>query len=64
MEERSPVRKKWSERQFELFADAAREIGRTASREDFENLLDQLLSAGEPRRKGRKPTSPKNGGRR
>jgi hypothetical protein len=58
MENSPPVRKKWSERQFELFIDATRELGQEASKDDFERLLDRILPPQEPKRKRRR----RNGG--
>lgn len=54
MENQPPVRKKWSERQFELFADVTRELGPEVPKEEFERLLDHLLHPHEPKRKRRK----------
>jgi hypothetical protein len=54
MEDQPHVRKKWSERQFELFADVTKELGPQAPREEFERLLDHLLNPHEPKRKRRK----------
>lgn len=60
MENQPPARKKWSERQFELFADAAKELGRGVSKEDFERVVDQILPAHDEGRKSKKGR--RNGG--
>ncbi|HSP24787.1 MAG TPA: hypothetical protein VLQ65_06405 [Saliniramus sp.] len=57
MDNPPPVRKKWSERQFELFVDAARELGPETSKEEFERLLDRILPPQEQKRKRRRPGS-------
>jgi|GEM_PF-6739980 hypothetical protein len=62
MEKQPPVRKKWSERQFELFIETTRELGPETSQEDFERLLDRLLPPQEPRRRRSKTNG--DGGRR
>jgi hypothetical protein len=45
MDNQPPVRKKWSERQFELFVNAAKELGQGASKADFERVVGQILPA-------------------
>jgi hypothetical protein len=59
--ENPPVRKKWSERQFELFIETTRELGPETSQEEFERLLDRLLPPQEPKRSRRNTN---NGGGR
>jgi hypothetical protein len=54
MENQTPPRKKWSERQFDLFAEAAKEFGRGASKDDFERVVDQILPSQDERRKPRR----------
>ncbi len=51
-----PPRKTWAERQFELFAEAAREHGARVSRDDFTRIFDRLVppvAVPEYRRDGR-----------
>jgi hypothetical protein len=53
MSEQQP-RKKWSERQYELFLETASELGPNVSREAFDRILDRLVSA--------RPAKPGSGG--
>jgi len=54
MENQPPVRKKWSERQFDLFAEVAKELGTNASKDDFERILDRIRPVQEPAPRGRR----------
>jgi hypothetical protein len=40
-----PPRKKWSERQYELFLETASELGPNVSKEAFDRILERLVSA-------------------
>jgi hypothetical protein len=40
-----PPRKKWSERQYELFLETAGELGPNVSKEEFDRMLEGLLNA-------------------
>ena len=64
--QQQPVRKKWSERQYDLFLEVTRELGTGVSQDDFEKVLDQILPAHEPqrrpRRRRRSRTAPPAGG--
>jgi hypothetical protein len=54
MDHQPPVRKKWAERQFDLFIEVTQELGQGVSKDDFESVLDKILPANEPQRKPRK----------
>lgn len=54
MDHQPPVRKKWSERQFDLFVEVTQELGQGVSKDDFENVLDKILPAHEPQRRPRR----------
>jgi hypothetical protein len=47
MDNQPPVRKKWSERQFELFVNSARELGQGVTKADFERVVGLILPAEE-----------------